>query len=339
MIDAAITELTPLIGIRTACRATGRPQANHYRRHRQTPAPPRPGREPRPQPRALSAAERDSVRALLNSPDFADMAPAAVYHTLLDEGVYVASVSSMYRILRAHGEVRERRRHAVHPPKVKPELIADAPNRVWSWDITKLRGPAKRDFYHLYSVIDIYSRYTVAWLLAEREDAALAERLLSDAITKQGVAREQLTIHADRGTSMASKTVAQMMADLGVTKSHSRPRCSNDNPFSEAQFKTLKYRPDFPDRFGSVQDARAHCRAFFTWYNTIHRHSGIGWHTPHDVHHGHARQVRDVRADVLTAAYTRNPERFVRGIPQPPALPTTAWINKPEDTTTQSTNP
>ncbi len=339
MIDAAITELTPLIGVRAACRATGRPQANHYRRHRQTPPPPRPARQPRPQPRALTSAERDDVRALLNSPDFADMAPAAVYHTLLDEGVYVASVSSMYRILRAHGEVRERRRHAVHPPKVKPELIADGPNRVWSWDITKLRGPVKRVFYHLYAVIDIYSRYTVAWLIAEREDAALAERLLADAVAKQGIPREQLTIHADRGTSMASKTVAQMMADLGVTKSHSRPRVSNDNPFSEAQFKTLKYRPDFPDRFGSIQDARAHCRAFFTWYNTIHRHSGIGWHTPHDVHHGHAQQVRDVRADVLTTAYTRNPERFVRGIPQPPALPEPAWINKPNDEPTQSTNP
>jgi putative transposase len=343
MIDAAveeaIAELTPLVGVRAACRATGRPQANHYRRHRQSPLPPRPQRQPSTQPRALSEAERDRVRALLNSPDFIDMAPAAVYHTLLDKGVYMASVSSMYRILREHGEVKERRRHAVHPPRIKPELVAEAPNRVWSWDITKLRGAAKYEFYHLYSVIDIYSRYTVAWLLADREDAALAERLLTDAITKQGITRQQLTIHADRGTSMASKTVAQMMADLGVTKSHSRPRVSNDNPFSEAQFKTLKYRPDFPDRFGSIQDARAHCRSFFTWYNTIHRHSGIGWHTPHDVHHGHAQQVRDHRADVLTTAHTRNPERFVRGTPQPPALPEAAWINKPQENMTQSTNP
>jgi putative transposase len=337
MIDAAITELAPLIGKRAACRATGRPQANHYRRHRQSAPPQRPGPDPRPQPRALTAAERAAVLDVLHDERFVDAAPATVYATLLDEGTYLASESSMYRILREHGEVRERRRHAVHPPKVKPELVATRPNEVWSWDITKLLGPAKWTYYYLYAVIDIYSRYTVGWMVAPNESAALAERLLATSIGKQRVDRDQLTIHADRGSSMASKPVAMLLADLGVTKSHSRPRTSNDNPYSEAQFKTLKYRPAFPDRFASIQDARAFCVDFFSWYNHDHRHSGIGLHTPFDVHHGHAEQIRDARAEILTAAYQRNPERFVRKHPEPPALPTTAWINKPPET--DSTNP
>jgi putative transposase len=337
MTDAAISELEPLIGTRAACRATGRPQANHYRRHRQSPPPPRMRREPRPQPRALSPGERDSVRALLNSPDFVDAAPATVYHTLLDEGVYLCSVSSMYRILREHGEVRERRRQAVHPARVKPELVATQPNQVWSWDITKLRGPAKWSYYYLYVIIDIYSRYVTGWLIADAESKTLAEKLLADTIVKQGVDRGQLTIHADNGSSMASKPVAFLLADLGVTKTHSRPHVSNDNPYSEAQFKTLKYRPDFPDQFGSLADARTYCRTFLAWYNQQHRHSGIGYHTPHDVHHGHAEHVREIRTDVLTAAYDRNPERFVRHAPQPPALPEAAWINQPPQH--HSTNP
>jgi putative transposase len=291
MIDAAIAELAPLIGVRAACRATGRPQANHYRRHRQTPTPARPLRQRRPQPRALSQAERDTVRGLLNSPGFADKAPATVYHQLLDEGMYLASTSTMYRILRTHGEVKERRRQAVHPAKVKPELVATKPNMCWSWDITKLHGPAKWSYFYLYVIIDIYSRYVVGWLIAEHESAALAEKLLADTIAKQDIDRNQLTIHADNGSSMASKPVAFLLADLGVTKTHSRPHTSNDNPYSEAHFKTLKYRPDFPDRFASLHDARAFCRRFFGWYNTEHRHSGIAWHTPHNVHHGHAEAV------------------------------------------------
>jgi putative transposase len=331
MIDDAIAELAPLIGKRAACRATGRPQANHYRRHRQSPLPPRPRPERRPQPRALSQAERDTVRAVLNSPEFVDKAPATVYHELLDEGVYLASVSSMYRILRAHDEVHERRRQATHPARVKPELAATAPNTVWSWDITKLHGPAKWTYYYLYVILDIYSRYAVGWLLAERESAALAEKLLADTIAKQRVDRDQLTIHADNGSSMASKPVAFLLADLGVTKSHSRPHCSNDNPYSEAQFRTLKYRPDFPDQFANIEQTRAFCQQFFRWYNTEHRHSGIAWHTPYDVHHGHSEQVHANRADVLAAAYTRNPERFVRKHPEPASLPTATWINRPTD--------
>jgi putative transposase len=329
-IEEAVAELAPLVGVRAACRATGRSQAGHYRRHRQSPPPPAKPRPPRrPQPRALSPDERATVRSLLNSGDFADMAPAAVYHQLLDEGAYVASVSTMYRILRAHGEVKERRRQAVHPAHVKPELLATRPNEIWSWDITRLRGPGKRVFYHLYSIIDIYSRYTVGWMVAARESEDLAERLIADTLAAQHITPDQLTIHADRGSSMASRTVAQLLSDLGVTKSHSRPRVSNDNPYSEAQFKTLKYRPDFPDRFGSIEEARRHCKAFFRWYNHEHYHSGIAWHHPADVHYARVEQVHAARADVLTAAYQRNPERFVRRPPQPPTIPATVWINQP----------
>ena len=339
MTDEAITELAPLVGTREACRVTGRPQANHYRRHRQSPAPARPKRERKLQPRALSTTERAQVRAVLNSPEHVDKAPAAVYHELLDEGTYLASVSTMYRVLREHGEVRERRRQAVHPARVKPELVATGPNSVWSWDITKLAGPAKWTYFYLYVIIDIYSRYVVGWLLAERESAVLAEKLLADTITKQGVDRNTLTVHADNGSSMASKPVAFLLADLGVTKTHSRPRTSNDNPYSEAQFKTLKYRPDFPDTFGSLADARAFSRRFFTWYNTAHYHSGVGYHHPADVHYGRAQATREARADVLTVAYTRNPERFVGKHPEPPALPAAVWINKPDETDTQHEAP
>jgi putative transposase len=327
--DEAIAQLTPLIGVRAACRATGRPQANHYRRHRKSPRTPRPAREPVAQPRALTPRERHQVRALLNSEEHVDKAPAVVYHELLDEGLYLCSVSTMYRILHEHGEVHERRRQATHPPRVRPELVADAPNRVWSWDITKLHGPAKWTYYYLYVILDIYSRYVVGWLLADAESKTLAEQLLADTIAKQDVDTGQLTIHADNGSSMASKPVAFLLADLGVTKTHSRPHTSNDNPYSEAAFKTLKYRPEFPDRFGSIADARAFCRRFFAWYNSEHYHSGVAWHHPVDVHYGRAEAVRTVRADVLAAAYERHPERFVRKHPEPRALPEAAWINRP----------
>lgn len=331
MIDDAIAELEPLVGTREACRATGRPQANHYRRHRKSPALARPPRERQPQPRALSAAERAGVRAVLNSEEHVDKAPAAVYHELLDAGTYLASISTMYRILREHDEVHERRRQAVHPARVKPELVAVKPNMCWSWDITKLHGPAKWSYFYLYVIVDIFSRYVVGWLIAERESAALAEKLLADTIAKHDIDRDTLTLHADNGSSMASKPVAFLLADLGVTKTHSRPHVSNDNPYSESQFRTLKYRPDFPESFGSIEDARAFCQRFFSWYNVEHYHSGVGWHHPIDVHYGHADTVRASRAEVLTAAYARNPERFVRKHPEPPGLPQVAWINKPTE--------
>jgi putative transposase len=333
MIDDAIAELAPLVGKRQACWASGRAQATHYRRHRQSPPPRRPVTERRPQPRALSQAERDTVRALLNSEHFVDKAPATVYHELLDEGIYVASVSSMYRILHAHGEVKERRRQAVHPARVKPELVVTKPNVCWSWDITKLHGPAKWSYFYLYVIIDIYSRYVVGWLIAERESATLAEKLLADTIAKQRIDRDTLSIHADNGSSMASKPVAFLLAGLGVTKTHSRPHTSNDNPYCESHFRTLKYRPDFPATFGSLADARAFCQRFFHWYNTEHRHSGVAWHTPHNIHYGRSAVVHAVRADVLAAAYTRNPERFVGKLPEPATTPDAVWINKPPEQT------
>jgi len=261
-----------------------------------------------------------------------------VYARLLDEGIYLASTSTMYRILRAEGEVGDRRRHATHPAAKKPELLAEQPNTVWSWDITKLLGPVKWTYYYLYVIIDIYSRYVPGWMLAPAENARFAETLLGDTIVSQGVGDGQLTIHADRGSPMVAKPVAHLLADLGVTKSHSRPRTSNDNPFSEAQFRTLKYRPEFPQRFGSFEDARSWCGWFFSWYNNEHRHSGIGYHTPADVHYHRAEAIRQRRAQVLDAAYTAHPERFVNKPPEPPRLPTVAWINQPpgkEDPTTQ----
>jgi putative transposase len=337
--DQAIGELVPIVGTRAAWAAVGRPRATHYRHHRHSSPPSRPARMRAPQPRALSEVERKEVLRVLHDPEHVDEAPATVYAKLLDVGVYLCSVPTMYRLLRAEGEVTERRRQASHPPATKPELLATRPNAVWSWDITKLLGPVKWTWFYLYTIIDIYSRYVPGWLLARAERAQLAERLLADSIAKQQVDRGQLTIHADRGASMASKPVAFLLADLGVTKSHSRPHCSNDNPYSEAQFKTLKYRPEFPDRFGSYEDALAFCRRFFTWYNEEHRHSGIGLHTPADVHYGRAEQVRAERAAVLNAAYAAHPERFVRTPPAPPKLPTVAWINQPAEEAVSTTNP
>ena len=327
MVDSTATELAPLMGTKGACQAVGRARATYYQHSR--PADPRPPGTRRRSPRALVSAEVSQVLELLHSERFIDMAPAEVYATLLDEGQYLASVSSMYRILRSVGEVHERRRQATHPARVKPELVAQRPNQVWSWDITKLHGPAKWTYYHLYVIIDIYSRQVVGWMVASRESSVLAERLLAETIRRHGVDPAQLTIHADNGSSMASKPVALLLADLGVTKSHSRPHVSNDNPYSEAQFKTLKYRPDFPRQFGSLEDARSFCQQFFAWYNGVHRHSGIGFHTPADVHYGRALGRRTFRAQVLATAYAAHPNRFVRKPPEPPRLPGAAWINRP----------
>jgi len=333
--DQAITTLAERVGVRAACDAVGAAQAGYYRRHRSSPAPARPVPTPhrdRVQPRALSSEERQVILQLLHSERFVDLAPAEVGAILLDEGVYLGSQSTFYRLLRAASGTGERRRQATHPAAVKPELAATGPNQVYSWDITKLHGPAKWTYYHLYVILDIYSRYVVGWMLATRESAALAEKLIADTCTKQGIGRGQLTIHADRGSSMTSKPVAFLLADLGVTQSHSRPHVSNDNPFSESQFKTMKYRPDFPGRFDSIEVARSHCQRFFGWYNDDHRHGGLGLHTPADVHHGHAHTVREHRALVLNGAYNAHPERFVSKPPEPPKIPTNAWINPPEQT-------
>ena len=334
MTDQAIAMLAPRIGTRAACAASGVAQASWYRRHRASPAPPRrppvPHRD-RAQPRALAPAERAAILAALHAERFADTAPAEVWATLLDEGTYLGSLSTFYRLLRQAGETRERRAQATHPAAVKPELIATGPNQVWSWNITKLHGPAKWTYYYLYVILDIYSRYAAGWMVATCESAVLAEKLIKATCAKQGISRGQLSIHADRGSSMTSKPVAFLLADLGVTQSHSRPHVSNDNPYSEAQFKTLKYRPGFPARFTCIQDARAHCQDFFPWYNNHHRHGGLGLHTPADVHHGLAAAVQAARAQTLTAAYHAHPERFVRKPPKPPKLPVISWINPPED--------
>lgn len=333
MIDQAVTELTPLVGVRAGCAAVGEAQARWYRRHRQSPPPQRPERVGVAQPRALSEIERKEVLRVLHEPDHVDEAPATVYAKLLDDGVYIASVSTMYRVLRAEDEVRERRRHATHPAHKKPELVATGPNDVWSWDITKLLGPAKWTYYYLYVIIDIFSRYVPGWMLARAENGKLAEKFLADTFAKQHIQHGQLAVHADHGGPMIAKPVAFLLADLGVTKSHSRPHVSNDNPYSESQFRTMKYRPEFPDRFGSFEDAHTYCQWFFSWHNDEHRHSGIGFHTPADVHHARAELAQAKRADVLDVAYAEHPERFVRKPPTPPALPTIAWINEPKEGT------
>ena len=326
MIDECFATVEPLLGTKSACAAVGRPRASHYRRLRPRRTT---ERKPRPAPpNKLSDEEVDAVLEVLRSERFADCSPAQVYFTLLDEGVYLASESSYYRILRSQGEVRERRRQVTHPAKVKPELVADRPLVVWSWDITKLKGPQRGEYYDLYVVLDIFSRYVVAWCVAPSESGDSKE-LIADAVARHQIPPGQLTIHADRGSSMTSNPVTELLTFLGVGRSHSRPHVSNDNPYSEAQFKTLKYCPAFPERFGCIEDARAFCDAFFAYYNHEHRHSGIGYHTPASVHYGTAEEVRSQRAETLDAAYAANPVRFCHRRPQPPKLPTVAWINEP----------
>jgi len=328
MIQVTVDELTPVIGTRPACRALGAAPASVYRRRN-----PPPARQPvprQPPARALSEDERAAVLEVLHSERFIDSAPAQVWATLLDEGRYLASERTMYRLLAArHGGVRERRAQLEHPAYAAPELLAQRPNQVHCWDITKLKGPAKWTYYYLYVILDVFSRYAVGWTVQHRESGQVARDLIAQVCAQQNIQRDQLTVHADRGSSMTSKPVAFLLADLGVTKTHNRPYTSTDNPYSEAQFKTLKYRPAFPARFDSIEHARAHCREFFDYYNHHHRHSGIGLMTPVTVHYGHADAVHAQRARVLQAAYAANPERFVGRPPTPPALPTAAWINKP----------
>jgi putative transposase len=339
-----VTEMAPRLGVALTCAALGLPRASYYRGQR-----PRPEPKPRPAPvRALPREEREQVLATLHEPRFVDLAPAQVYATLLDEDRYLCSERTFYRVLAENAEVRERRDQLRHPHYAAPELLATRPNELWSWDITKLLGPTKWTYYYLYVVLDVFSRYTVGWLLAEGESARLAERLIAESCERQAIAPGQLTVHADRGAAMTSKPVALLLTDLGVTKTHSRPHVSNDNPFSESQFKTLKYRPDFPDRFGSLEHGRGFCGDFFPWYNTEHHHVGLGLFTPHDVHFGLAATKREQRACVLAEAFAKNPERFPNGRPSPRPLPTAVWINPPkahtdggeaENTMTSESNP
>jgi putative transposase len=326
----AIQTASSTMGTVAACDALGVSRASVYRQRQPArPLAPRPA-----PPRALDSVERQAVLETLHSERFLDRAPAQVHATLLDEGTYLCSPRTMYRVLDAASEIKERRDQVRRPHYAAPELLATRPNEVWSWDITKLIGPAKWTYFYLYVILDIYSRYVVGWMIAPHESAALAERLIAETCAKHAIPPGQLTLHADRGASMRSKPVALLLADLGVTKTHSRPHVSNDNPFSEAHFKTLKYCPLFPERFGSIEDGRAFGQVFFRWYNNEHQHSGLGFFTPAVVHFGQAPTVWAQRQQVLAAAYARHPERFVNGRPQPADLPTAVWINPPAKTST-----
>ncbi len=330
---AAVTDLAASVGVKPACAALGLPRSTWYRKRKprlQAAAP-----RPRP-PRSLDDDERKAVLRTLCEPRFGDRSPAEVAATLLDEGRYLCSERTMYRVLAADAPVRERRNQLRHPVYQKPELVATGPNEVWSWDITKLRGPEKWSHFYLYVLIDIFSRYVVGWMVAERETAALGSRLIDETCEKQGIAPGKLILHSDRGSPMTAKCTAQLLADLGLTRSLSRPHVSDDNPFSEAHFKTLKYHPSFPKRFASQQEALSWCRGFFGWYNDDHRRGGIALLTPADVHHGRVHAVLADRQTALDAAYQRNPERFVRGRPQVPLLPGKVWINKPLPTENDS---
>ena len=321
--------LAEQVGVVAACRALGVPRSSLYRARQARTTPP-PASRPRSAPeRALSPEEQATVLQVLDSERFQDSSPRQVYATLLDEGTYFCHWRTMYRLLDQHTQVRERRNQLQHPIYVKPELLATRPNELWSWDITQLKGPAKWTYYYLYVILDVFSRYVVGWMIAERESATLAQTLIEATCLKEGIQPHQLTLHADRGSSMQSKPVALLLADLGVTKTHSRPYVSNDNPYSESQFKTLKYRPDFPERFGCLVDARGWARSFFQWYNNEHHHTALGLMTPAMVHQGQAQVVRAERQRVLHVAYAAHPERFVRGLPTPPELPREVWINRP----------
>jgi putative transposase len=329
-------QLAPELGMTTACEVLGLSRATFYRHQNpsaQKSLSPRP-----PHPRALEEAERQAVMEILHEERFVDTAPREVHATLLDEGRYLCSPSTMYRLLHQEGEVKERRDQLRHPSYHKPELLASRPNQVWSWDITKLLGPAKWTYFYLYVIIDIFSRFAVGYMVARQESAALAERLIRETCEKQGIVPGQLTIHADRGASMKSKPVALLLTDLGIAKTHSRPYVSNDNPFSESQFKTMKYRPDFPERFGSLEDSRLFCQNFFAWYNLEHRHSGIAYLSPAMVHYGQAEQIIAARQEVLQAAYNQHPERFVKQPPVAAPLPEAVWINPPAKDQEQSLN-
>lgn len=329
MLMQLVCEHAAALGVAPCCSALGIPRASYYRWLRPQHGP----HQRRRVPRALSAVEQQQVLDTLHAARFVDHAPAQVVATLLDEQQYLCSERTMYRLLRQHGEIRERRDQRRHPSYRRPELLATAPRQLWSWDITKLPGPTKWSHFHLYVILDVFSRYVVGWMVAERESAELAQQLIAQSCARQGIQPGQLTLHADRGASMRSKPVALLLSDLGVTKTHARPHTSDDNPYSEAHFKTLKYRPGCPDRFGSVQHARQWAGDLMRWYNTEHRHSGLGLMTPESVHQGRATELRARRQQTLHAVYLKMPQRFVRGEPTPPPLPTQVWINKPKEDT------
>ncbi len=329
----AVSNLANQVGVKPACEALNIARTTFYRNRKKTPYTP--VQRPAP-PLSLSAEERASVLEVLNSERFQDKSPYEIYPAILDEGKYLCSISSMYRILGDQDQVKERRKQVQRSSYTKPELLATCSNQLWSWDITKLKSVSKWTYFYLYVIIDVFSRYVVGWLVAPREQKSLAKKLIEESCIKQSIPPGQLTVHADRGSSMTSKEVAHLLCDLGVVKSHSRPHVSNDNPFSEAQFKTLKYCPEFPGTFGSIEDARAFCQVFFTWYNTCHYHLGIGMMIPEHVHYGTADAVFQNRSDTLKTAFNQHPERFKNKLPQPPSLPEAVWINNPQKTVIQT---
>ena len=331
---ALAEQLAQEVGVTRSCQVLAVPRSSLYRARTplaetvEAPAE----TPPRPTPAAaLDPVERAQVVELLNSPRFQDLAPRQIWAAMLDEGCYRCSWRTMYRLLAVEHQVRERRHQLRHPAYTKPELLATTANQLWSWDISKLRGPSRGIYFYLYVILDVFSRHVVGWMIAQRESADLAQTLIETSCQRQGILPEQLTLHADRGGPMIAKSVAQLLDDLGVIKTHSRPQVSNDNPYSEAHFKTLKYRPDFPDRFGAILEARRWARDFFHWYNHQHYHTGLGLLTPATVHFGQAQQIQTQRQQVLQAAYDAHPERFVRGRPTAPQLPAAVWINQPKD--------
>jgi len=323
---AAAEQLGQTIGVAAACRSLPVSRSQVYRARQPKTSSPSWGAPGR----ALSAEERAQVRDVLNSERFQDQAPRQVYARLLDEGQYLCHWRTMYRILADHQEVCERRRQRRHVTYIKPELLATAPNEVWSWDITQLKGPVKWYYFYLYVILDVFSRYVVGWMVAEQESAQLAEILVRETCTKQGIQPDQLTLHSDRGSPMKSKVVTQLLTDMGIIKSHSRPHVSDDNPYSEAHFKTLKYRPDYPDRFADLEHARQWGRSTIFWYNNEHYHSALGLLTPASVHYGQAEVILAQRQQVLQATYATHPDRFVKGMPFVSAPPKEVWINQPQ---------
>lgn len=321
-----VVEIAPRLGVTATCSAFDVPRSTYYRKRWPVMGP----RQRRPSPaRRLPNEARKEVLDVLNEPQFVDLAPAEIHSTLLEQGRYLCSTRTMHRILAENAQNRERRNQLRHPKYSRPELLTEAPNELWSWDITKLRGPAKWKYYYLYVILDVFSRYVVGWMVARRESAQLAKKLITDTCSRQGIEQGKLTLHADRGSSMTSKAVGLLLADLGVTKTHSRPHVSNDNPYSEAQFKTMKYRPQFPDRFGAIEDARAFCVSFFDWYDNDHHHAGLSWFTPADVHFGRVEQKVAERQAAMDVAFARHPERFPNGRPAVRRPARQVWINKP----------
>lgn len=331
-----VKELSGDIGVAASCRALGLSRATFYRTTSQTGEPAGISNEkatdsiPANNPRSLSSEETQAILTVLHSERFIDRAPAEVFNTLLDEGVYLGSPRTFYRILAKNNEVKDRRNQRRHPVYSKPELLATGPNQVWTWDITKLLGPAKWTYYYLYVILDIFSRYVVGWMLAEREAAVWAKQLIEETLIKENIKPGQLIIHSDNGAAMKATPVVSLHARLDVGKSHSRPHVSNDNPFSESQFKTMKYSPGFPTRFyGGFEEAVDFARGFFPWYNEDHRHSGIEFLTPSMVHQGLADAVLAERHTRMLAAYKANPERFIQGPPRPRVLQRAVYINRP----------